>query len=1035
MTTLKRGICCALLAALAFAGWKWRDSSNPTTSKALKEDGSSPCVACSACGQNHAGDGRSASKQSPFSHPVRRIDSDPAGQARPVRESKPGSELNLDFGADLNLKVKVGVKKDFPGQRQSTSMQLVGREGEVYWLEDAEGNVMGNVILKEDGKNLVYRFKGQEGNWSIQQIAFQEYVCASGDTDQSVGMPASDDTFTPAGQAAIIPLLNSLPGADAVVYIDFDGEVVSGTRWVSGGTINAEPAGYTESEIRQVWEEVAEDMRPFQINVTTDRAVFDAASQNKKMMCIVTPTNDAAPGAGGVAYLNSFYDGSVDPCWCFNLGLSAAAMTVSHEIGHTFGLRHDGLGGQEYHPGNGTWGPIMGAPFGNDVVTWSIGDYQDKTNTEDDLAIIDSRSANYRADDYGNSAGDAFDLAGNVGQESVNVRGIIERTNDVDVFKFKTSGGDVSLGASPTSAYTNMNLSVQLYDSSGTLVAENDPAGSYSANITTSLPPGNYTFHVSGTGDGSPEVSGFTDYGSLGQFGLTGNVEGLGGLIVDITEPQLENVSIAEGNGIILAASVIGEDDSVSWVAIGAPFGGAVSFSAPYEKATRATFSQPGLYTLRFRASKGETFTDKTIQVSVEEIGGQQFFSNRGPVITVNSPDEFYSREGLLSGRALDDGVPSAGQPALDWVVVSGTAQIQSPSASSPTILFQDSEPNLLSLESSDGQIRTFKEMVVRSAYQPREVVAAATPGRWMIPTNDALGLTWTASGFDDASWTEGGSGFGYDNGSDDYVQFLVDGTNLQPAMKGTSSSAFIRIPFTLPPMDYVQDLKLKINYNDAFVMYLNGEEVARRNTSAGPILWNTVAHTSRNLGDVVVADEIDLTAALESLSTGENVLAIHGLNDSKNDNRFLIYPVLTAGVIDTPYLAFMEQYGTGLLPGGDEDEDGLLNFIEHALGTNPLVDDAVTPLVAQEDGSVQITLPQTPPADVDYILEKSLDMINWEAIATKRGTSDWTGDSILLSVADISEGNITYEIRQVTALSSSFYRLGYSLRGPVTGP
>ena len=43
-----------------------------------------------------------------------------------------------------------------------------------------------------------------------------------------------------AGQAGIIPLLNSLPGADAVVYIDFDGEVVSGTRWANGETINAE---------------------------------------------------------------------------------------------------------------------------------------------------------------------------------------------------------------------------------------------------------------------------------------------------------------------------------------------------------------------------------------------------------------------------------------------------------------------------------------------------------------------------------------------------------------------------------------------------------------------------------------------------------------------------------------------------------------------------------------------------------------------------------------------------------------------------
>ena len=140
---------------------------------------------------------------------------------------------------------------------------------------------------------------------------------------QDIGLPVSDAPFVPAGQAGIIPLLNSLPGADAVVYIDFDGEVVSGTRWVNGGTINAEPSGLMSKIIRQFWEEVSEDMRPFKINVTTDRAVFDAAAQNKKMMCIVTPTTDAAPGAGGVAYFNSFYDGSVDPCWCFNLSGSA----------------------------------------------------------------------------------------------------------------------------------------------------------------------------------------------------------------------------------------------------------------------------------------------------------------------------------------------------------------------------------------------------------------------------------------------------------------------------------------------------------------------------------------------------------------------------------------------------------------------------------------------------------------------------------------------------------------------------------------
>ena len=257
------------------------------------------------CGQPHHG-GKSEAKKYPartFAIPV-------ASGAASVKASKPGARLELNFGDELKLQARVTGKKDFPGQRQSTSMKLIGRDGHVYWLEDADGSVMGNVILKEDGKNQVFKFNGSEGDWTIQQIAFQEYICASGETDQSVGIPTSDAPFTPAGTSAIVPLLNSLPGAEAVVYIDFDGEVVTGTRWNSFAdidTITALESGHTEAEIRQIWAEVAEDMRPFEINVTTDRAVFDAARQNKKMMCIVTPTDDAVPGTGGVAWLNSLF--------------------------------------------------------------------------------------------------------------------------------------------------------------------------------------------------------------------------------------------------------------------------------------------------------------------------------------------------------------------------------------------------------------------------------------------------------------------------------------------------------------------------------------------------------------------------------------------------------------------------------------------------------------------------------------------------------------------------------------------------------
>ena len=256
--------------------------------------------------------------------------------------------------------------------------------------------------------------------------------------------------YEPDGPVGVIPLLNSLPGAAAVVYIDFDGELVTGTRWntLEGRpeTINAQPAGFDEARILEVWEEVAEDMRPFKINVTTDRTVFDAAAVGKKMMCIVTPTSVAFPGSGGVAFLDSFHDGNNDPCWAFNLTPGSCAQTVSHEVGHTFGLNHDGLLGQaeqeEYHRGNGTWGPIMGAPFGLNVVSWSDGGYVGSTNQEDDLNVIATFSADFRDDLFGDSDGEAFELeAEQPGEESVDLTGVIETPDDVDVFSFSTSGG------------------------------------------------------------------------------------------------------------------------------------------------------------------------------------------------------------------------------------------------------------------------------------------------------------------------------------------------------------------------------------------------------------------------------------------------------------------------------------------------------------------------------------------------------------------------------------------------------------------
>ena len=549
--------CCLAVCVLA-ALFYTKSPTGEQVETASSTNGAVSCAHGANCPHNHAQDGNTSTKRPASRHPIVDLD-EPILTSGPesVATAQPGDRLKLNFGAGLELDARIVNSQIFPTNQKSVSMTLLGQKGSIYWLRKADGSVMGNIFLKDGNKNIIYKYNGQDDDWVIQQIDQQEFLCSSGDTDESIGMPTAKDTYTPGEQTGTIPLLNSLPGAEAVVYIDFDGEIVTGTRWLSGETINAEPAGFDEARIREVWEEVAEDMRPFKINVTTERAIYDAAAQNKKMMCIVTPTNDAAPRAGGVAYLDSFHDGSIDPCWAFNLSVGSCAMTISHEVGHTFGLRHDGLEGQqdqtEYHSGNGTWGPIMGAPFGLNVVSWSDGSYEGSTNTEDDLDIIATLSADYREDQYADSDNDAFDVAGEPNEEDVDLSGIIETPDDVDVFSFTTNGGPVTLSADPevltidnTKLVTNMNISLKLYNEAGELVAEDDPVDSYGASITTELELGSYTFHVTGTNSGSPDVDGFADYGSIGQYGITGNIPGLGG-DGDLTPPSANLSNPANG--------------------------------------------------------------------------------------------------------------------------------------------------------------------------------------------------------------------------------------------------------------------------------------------------------------------------------------------------------------------------------------------------------------------------------------------------------------------------------------------------------
>ena len=69
---------------------------------------------------------------------------------------------------------------------------------------------------------------------------------------------------------------------------------------------------------------------------------------------------------------------------------------ISHEVGHTFGLSHDGTSQASYYAGAKGWGPIMGASYGRRASHWSTGEYADANNPEDDTAIIAADGARRR---------------------------------------------------------------------------------------------------------------------------------------------------------------------------------------------------------------------------------------------------------------------------------------------------------------------------------------------------------------------------------------------------------------------------------------------------------------------------------------------------------------------------------------------------------------------------------------------------------------------------------------------------------------
>lgn len=348
------------------------------------------------------------------------------------------------------------------------------------------------------------------------------------------------------------------------IYLDFDGHVTQHTPWngvfslatdntskiwTTAYSLDADPL-FSDVElaaIQNMWQRVSECFSPFHVDVTTEEPpvsdLINTGAGDARWgvrVLIGDSFPSPAPGAGGVAFLGAFgaqVGTGVDiPCFVFSTVQGNDNFVIGydcvHETGHTLGLNHDGLLPDAtfatYYVGHGTgptgWAPFMGAGYGKSLIQWSQGEYVLANNYEDDLAIITTQNGfTYRADDYANNAATATAIAGTGGATvfNINQAGVIERRTDTDWFKLVAKTGTISLSAVGAPIQTMLDIQLDLYDASGKLIASDNPRNDVTASITQSVVAGTYYAKIDGVGLPDARI-GYTDYGSLGQYTLTG---------------------------------------------------------------------------------------------------------------------------------------------------------------------------------------------------------------------------------------------------------------------------------------------------------------------------------------------------------------------------------------------------------------------------------------------------------------------------------------------------------------------------------
>ena len=162
----------------------------------------------------------------------------------------------------------------------------------------------------------------------------------------------------------------------------------------------------------------------------------------------------------------------------------------------------------------------------------------------------------------------------------------------------------------------------------------------------------------------------------------------------------------------------------------------------------------------------------------------------------------------------------------------------------------------------------------------------------YLVPTS-SVPADWNTLVFNDATWPVAVGGFGYGDGDDGTV------------IASPQTSVFMRHKFNIVDTSSIGDVYFHMDYDDGFVAYINGVEIARENVGVNgqPTPYNTFAYDQHEAllyqGQPPVEYKFDESDVKKVLTNGINVICVQAHNNNATSSDLSARPFITLGIKD----------------------------------------------------------------------------------------------------------------------------------------